>query len=650
VTIPASSPFLRFEGAPLVTSPYPNDRDALIPDPTLVRNHMFRVAFTCDCLEFEFVVQTRQSNYRVWVDGSWLTTDEVAQENHYPAVGFYKVQFSDKRARQVKIGLSGVPFYGLITHTSDTISPPQVPLGPRVIVFGDSWTGPTIVEPALPPTQPGGFFGSGYAQVLGEYFNWDWWEDGLGNTGFVSPGIYGITFGQRAQTDICGRSPDMVLVMGGINDNGSSEAVIEQAVTQFFSDIQACAPNAKIFFIGPQFTISGVTEGIHAAVASFSNMVYADPGTENWFYGSSTDPTTGNAYIYLNSHPTPLGHDYWAEKIANFIVNDLSAMSPQTFPLFNPAPAAGSFNYSATLNSLLPAGQQKLSVTFTPQDRANYTTVTQDAILIIEKANSSISLAPIVSSSLPGAALTLSSTVSPQVGGIPTGAVTFLDNGHPIGAGPLDQSGSAAYSTSALALGTHVITASYSGDGNFFGAETGMSVSVLVTNPDCNFSLDSTQLTVQPGQSGTTRVTVNALSGLSANLNISCSGLPANASCNLENGGQIALLRRTAKATVLVQAYTQRAAAQDDAWKLRGVELCGLLGFFLFLKRKNSRAFSGFVVSALLLLAGFSLMSGCGLSLKNIPAAPGTYDIRLTLSNAADASMAHSQTITVTIP
>src|SRR5262249_26860858 len=48
--------------------------------------------------------------------------------------------------------------------------------------------------------------------------------------------------------------------------------------------------------------------------------------------------------------------------------------------------------------------------------------------------------------------------------GTPTGKVTFLDGGSPIGSATLDQNGQATFTTSALTVGSHSITASYEGD------------------------------------------------------------------------------------------------------------------------------------------------------------------------------------------
>jgi hypothetical protein len=79
---------------------------------------------------------------------------------------------------------------------------------------------------------------------------------------------------------------------------------------------------------------------------------------------------------------------------------------------------------------------------------------------------------------------TVTSSVNPVVAGLPvtftaqvqasapgsgtsTGTVTFTDITTVLGTGTLNGAGQATFSTSALALGTHAITATYGGDGNF---------------------------------------------------------------------------------------------------------------------------------------------------------------------------------------
>ena len=79
-----------------------------------------------------------------------------------------------------------------------------------------------------------------------------------------------------------------------------------------------------------------------------------------------------------------------------------------------------------------------------------------------------------------GQAVTFTATVAPMSGsGIPTGSVTFSDGATQIGTGTLNSSGTATLSTSSLGVGSHSVTAVYSGDTNF-SASTSAAVSVTV--------------------------------------------------------------------------------------------------------------------------------------------------------------------------
>jgi len=90
--------------------------------------------------------------------------------------------------------------------------------------------------------------------------------------------------------------------------------------------------------------------------------------------------------------------------------------------------------------------------------------------------------------------LTLTATVTSQATGTPTGTVTFLDGTTQLGQVALGANGQAQFSTAALAVGSHSLTAQYSGDVNF-GASSGgltqvvnapptpVSISVTPNNP-----------------------------------------------------------------------------------------------------------------------------------------------------------------------
>ena len=75
------------------------------------------------------------------------------------------------------------------------------------------------------------------------------------------------------------------------------------------------------------------------------------------------------------------------------------------------------------------------------------------------------------SSALYGQPITFTATVT--AGDAPTGTITFLDNGTPLGTAPLTGPGFATLTISFLAPGPHSITATYSGDSHYSSADSG---------------------------------------------------------------------------------------------------------------------------------------------------------------------------------
>jgi len=100
-----------------------------------------------------------------------------------------------------------------------------------------------------------------------------------------------------------------------------------------------------------------------------------------------------------------------------------------------------------------------------------------------------------------GNSLKLTAGVSARNGkGTPTGSVTFYESGQQIGSGALS-AGTASMSTSSLSVGSHALTAVYSGD-------TGYNVSSsAVVNTDVTYSYNLT-ITAQDGNGNTSAVTL----------------------------------------------------------------------------------------------------------------------------------------------
>jgi hypothetical protein len=180
------------------------------------------------------------------------------------------------------------------------------------------------------------------------------------------------------------------------------------------------------------------------------------------------------------------------------------------------ASVAGSLVYSPAAGTILNTGTSTLKVSFTPMDSKDYTTASASVSIVVNKASSILGLSTSLSPAVLGQAVTLTATVIPQLGGTATATVTFTDSV----AGNLSvvnvAGNVATFSTNTLTLGTHSITASYSGDGNVLASKSSVLTQTIVA-----FSLSPTSLRFNsPLLVTTTSQTVTLFNG-SAPLKIS---------------------------------------------------------------------------------------------------------------------------------
>ena len=106
-----------------------------------------------------------------------------------------------------------------------------------------------------------------------------------------------------------------------------------------------------------------------------------------------------------------------------------------------------------------------------------------------------------------GKSVTFTATVTANSpgSGTPTGTVTFYDGTNVLGMGTLNSSGKATFTTSALATGTHSITAEYGGNTNYT-TSTSSALTQTVNQDPTTTGVSASQTSVPPG----TRVTFTA--------------------------------------------------------------------------------------------------------------------------------------------
>ncbi|MGZ8848021.1 MAG: Calx-beta domain-containing protein, partial [Pyrinomonadaceae bacterium] len=121
---------------------------------------------------------------------------------------------------------------------------------------------------------------------------------------------------------------------------------------------------------------------------------------------------------------------------------------------------------------------------------------------------------------------TFTATVSSGAG-TPTGTVQFKDNGNNLGAPVALAGGVAQFTTSALTVGTHTITADYSGDVNFL-VSTGTLSGGQVVRPQPSLSIND--VSISEGNSGTKTLTFTVTLSAASNLTVTANYATANGS------------------------------------------------------------------------------------------------------------------------
>jgi len=248
------------------------------------------------------------------------------------------------------------------------------------------------------------------------------------------------------------------------------------------------------------------------------------------------------------------------------------------------------------------------------------------------------------STSSVGASIVLTATMQSDQG-IPTGQVTFDDSGTTIGAAPLNNSGVAVLRTTALAAGSHSLTARYEGDDKFSGS-TSAPVTIRIAAADFSLSADRASATVIAGQSTQFRIAVAPTNGFADSVTFSCSA-PAGVQCGFAPS-VVGLNGLSATTTLTVSTS---AAAGNANWIpiARTTALVSNLAFLflfcLFLYRMGKRPRILRLVAGASLFATALLASGCGGSRASDP---GHRTVLIEVK-AVSGSIVHTTTLTVTV-
>ncbi|MDE2595390.1 MAG: SGNH/GDSL hydrolase family protein [Sphingomonadales bacterium] len=197
-----------------------------------------QVSFIHDGASFELGVPSAQLGVLVRVDGEFVALTG-------PAVATTTYQRYDFGSRKVRrIDLIGANWWlaSVGVGPTDAIYPATV-RGPRVICLGDSFT-------ALGSDQWQNWF----ADAMG----WDdVWSSGIGGTGYVNnQSGTKKTFRARLQSDVVAYKPDIVIIMGSVNDWSQPAAQVASEAAALVAELRASLPGCLV--IGAHACSGGV--------------------------------------------------------------------------------------------------------------------------------------------------------------------------------------------------------------------------------------------------------------------------------------------------------------------------------------------------------------------------------------------------------
>lgn len=304
--------------------------------------------------------------------------------------------------------------------------------------------------------------------------------------------------------------------------------------------------------------------------------------------------------------------------------------------------AAGSANYTI---GTLPPDSYPVSASFAAT--GNLLTSSASLTEVITAAPTSISLTGTPNPGDLNQLITMTAAVSTQATStkVGEGNVTFYDGANSLGSSPLSAAGAASKTASFSTLGVHNITAVYDGDANFYSSTSAVFKETTIAG-DFSISVNPAALSLYTGQAAAAKVGITSLNGFNQPLALSCSGLPANATCSftpasLPNGqGDANLVIQTAAPHQAAAGFVSGPAA-----------LLGALTLLLLPKRKLRRRFlAGLSVFMLAVVVGMG-MAGCG---SPHPIAggtpPGAHQVAVTATAGGDSTaLTHSAVVTLTV-
>ncbi len=273
-----------------------------------------------------------------------------------------------------------------------------------------------------------------------------------------------------------------------------------------------------------EIVVSGLAAGSHSMTAKYAGSVYYAASTSSVVTQVMNLPAT-STYLSAGTNPVVFGQTL-------SLVATIQPPPPGTgsttgtITFLDGATAIGTVSVTNNLAQLNVSSLSVGSHTLTAKYSGDSNFAASSSTPITETVNQAATTTTVSSSTIPSAynqSVTFSASVAPAYGGSATGTFTFLDGATSLGTASVSNN-SAQITISTLSVGTHSVTAKYSGDSNFTGSTSAVlsqtvnpatTTTTLVTNlnPSTYGQSVSFSATVQPPTGMTATGTVTFLDG-----------------------------------------------------------------------------------------------------------------------------------------
>ena len=302
--------------------------------------------------------------------------------------------------------------------------------------------------------------------------------------------------------------------------------------------------------------------------------------------------------------------------------------------------AAGIATYSA--NGGLAPGSYPVTAVFS----ATSTLLGSSASLtqVVTAAPTSISLTGAPNPGNVNQTVTLTATVSSKTASaasVGSGSVSFYDGGTSIGTAQLSASGTATVTPTFITVGVHNLTAVFNGNADYLASTSAVFPETIIAG-DFSITAMPGAASVYTGQAISAQVDLKSLNGFAQALALSCSGLPANATCTFSPA---TLPNGQGNANLVIQTAAPHKTTEAS---LSAIGALFLIAILIARRRCRGLAAGSLVLLALGITVG---MSGCG-SPNPITGgtSPGVYKVAVTASTSGPGTtLAHSAVVTLTV-